>query len=292
MNNLVSRLSMFLLASLPAIDAWGHPDDAPPVPAGVNYAPAPGDEFRAQVDDLLACLQNADCPLPMGRMVVVGPRLAVLLERATPALSNLGSADINLSGEIEGFNSLFRMPGRFAQTTAETDLLAQALRSHLLTGETLAGRRLTGDELQVYWALIPFDIVDPVFIVETSTATTMFQLTPDGVIMWLDEIVPVLTDYVEDSCMTEEACYTIFAPDACAVELDRIDACVVDECSVRRPRRGREERAEQCARMTQVTGGLREAQCRDQLLQSLRALSQQDGCEQLVETFRAVVDEM
>jgi len=54
--------------------------------------------------------------------------------------------------------------------------------------EDLVLRKLNSTELRIYWAMIPYDIEEPVFILQTKSAKILLQLTKSKLeLAWMDD---------------------------------------------------------------------------------------------------------
>lgn len=95
--------------------------------------------------------------------------------------------------EIEGGKVTFhvdkkKFDGKYIQTPADGKLVWDQLRSEC-DGVPIRVRKLTFAELEYYWAVISFDIVEPLLCVETSEHKYILDLDPKTLHMnWLDEV--------------------------------------------------------------------------------------------------------
>jgi hypothetical protein len=74
------------------------------------------------------------------------------------------------------------------QDVAGTKKVWNELRKEI-NGEKFIIRKLNERELQYYWAVISFDIDEPLLIVETSTHKYILNILKKNLkLMWLDEV--------------------------------------------------------------------------------------------------------
>jgi hypothetical protein len=103
--------------------------------------------------------------------------------------------------EIVG-NALFKVPtydekgklikmdtlqGKLIQDEKEFRLLWNQVVKDL-AGKEFVLRKLTHDELQYYWINIPFDIEEPIYIVEANNIKLLVDVSKDDKLEWLDEV--------------------------------------------------------------------------------------------------------
>ena len=80
------------------------------------------------------------------------------------------------------------LEGKLFQTAAEVKTFWKLfLRTYKFDGSSHV-RRPTPAELNLYWAMIPFDITEPIFVVESKSAKILAQFVEKDVkIMWIDD---------------------------------------------------------------------------------------------------------
>jgi hypothetical protein len=101
--------------------------------------------------------------------------------------------NIEILNKIENGNTTFNVDkkqytGKMTQDIADTKKVWKELIKEI-NGEKFIIRKLTEKELQYYWAVISFDIDEPLFVVETSTHKYILNLLKKNLkLMWLDEV--------------------------------------------------------------------------------------------------------
>jgi hypothetical protein len=113
-------------------------------------------------------------------MLIVGP---VLWNR----FKNIG-----ILQNIEGGNTTLHvdkntLSGKMTQDIIDTKKVISEFRKEI-NGKTFTIRKLNEKELQYYWAIISFDIDEPLLIVETNEHKYILNILKDSLkLMWLDE---------------------------------------------------------------------------------------------------------
>jgi hypothetical protein len=101
--------------------------------------------------------------------------------------------NIEILNKIEGGNTTFNIDkkqytGKMTQEVADTKKVWSEFRKEI-NGEKFIIRKLNERELQYYWAVISFDIDEPLLIVETINHRYILNILKDSLkLMWLDEV--------------------------------------------------------------------------------------------------------
>lgn len=114
------------------------------------------------------------------KLLIIGPVLWNRFKNieAVAAIPN-GNTSFKLGNQT--------LTGKMTQDVKDTRTVWQALRKEI-NGQPFVIRKLTERELQYYWAVISFDIDEPLLIVETSQHRYILNiLKKDMKLMWLDE---------------------------------------------------------------------------------------------------------
>jgi hypothetical protein len=81
-----------------------------------------------------------------------------------------------------------RLLGRLFQTAPEIHMFFRALRKVVGRDETFKVRPPTKRELRIYWAMVPYDIEEPIFILETKAHTFIIDfIAGKDKIFWVDD---------------------------------------------------------------------------------------------------------
>jgi hypothetical protein len=213
-------VAVVLLCALPLASLWGcGTNDARPAPESVKSAEAPvhDEPQRSIVDDLLA----AEPVIPEGVVYKKATPEAnrAAIEKLSQAFLAPGGAAANgdLCGQtlicgpglwanleddaelkkIETGVTTFRVPagdqmlvmkGKLLQTDDEVATFWQAFARRYERESSAIVRRPTAEELSLYWAMIPYDITEPVFVIEGRSYTLFVDLSGDDAkIQWVDD---------------------------------------------------------------------------------------------------------
>ena len=85
-------------------------------------------------------------------------------------------------------NGVQVLEGKLFQTAAEVKAFGKLFRRTYKFDSTSRVRRPTPAELSLYWAMISFDITEPIFVVESKRAKILAQFVEKEMkIMWIDD---------------------------------------------------------------------------------------------------------
>jgi hypothetical protein len=213
-------IAVVLLCALPFASHLGcGTNDVRPAPESVESAESPvhDEPQRSNVDDLLA----AEPVIPEGvvykKATAEANRTAI--EKLSQAFLGPGGAAVgeelcdqtlicgpglwaNLRDDaelkkIETGVTTFRVPagdqmlvmkGKLLQTNDEVATFWQAFARRYERDPSAIIRRPTAEELNLYWAMIPYDITEPVFVIEGRSYRLFVDLSGDGAkIHWVDD---------------------------------------------------------------------------------------------------------
>jgi len=163
---------MLLGAPLLAQDVW---DSAPKAPAGVKYNPLTAKVMRAEsarVERILARGYAGQESL-LGDVVVCGPGLWKTWKglKFPPSLESI-PATFHPGGEGRLFRGQSYRP------------LEDELRKVLAADGGFKTRRPTSAELARFWAIIDFDIEEPLMMIQSPRRVLLFY---NGRMKWLDD---------------------------------------------------------------------------------------------------------
>lgn len=113
--------------------------------------------------------------------VFVGPTLWARFKNV-PAIANISGGNVFME-----FNKQ-KLAGKVTQNRESFKLVWDQLKSEI-KGNDYTLRKATFKEIQYYWAIIAFDIDEPLLILETKDRRYLFNFTPkDLKLMWIDEM--------------------------------------------------------------------------------------------------------
>ena len=168
-------------AASPAAPAEGAEDVT--IPPGIRYKKA-SPEVNEQAKQHLkttftAQAKDADVLSLFESHVICGPGLWPDIKN-NPAVSKLTKGTVTLN---EGTQKL---EGKLFQSPEEVLIFWNAFKQRTdFTG--LKIRKLIPDELKTFWAMISFDIEEPIFILESPKHKILVDFTSDGKILWIDD---------------------------------------------------------------------------------------------------------
>lgn len=110
--------------------------------------------------------------------------------------------DIPGVGDIEAGNMTIMVPkydkkGKAKGTEGLTGKLIQTHEDFItfwkqvmkdFEGTDIIIRKLNSEELSYYWAIIFFDIEEPIFAVENGTHTLLFDMNEEGQLVWIEQL--------------------------------------------------------------------------------------------------------
>jgi hypothetical protein len=175
------KLILSLLASLTFFVSFAQSEEKITIPKGIVYKYC--DKKIVEKAKLLITenLNDSTKYELCDNMLIVGP---VLWNRFK---------NIELLNKIENGNTTFNVDkkqyeGKMTQDVADTKKVWNELRKEV-KGQKFVIRKLNERELQYYWAVISFDIDEPLLVVETSEHKYILNILKDSLkLMWLDEV--------------------------------------------------------------------------------------------------------
>ena len=174
-NLFVTALTLFSLSS------FAQTEEKVTIPKGVvyNYCdPKIVEATKKAIKDNLTDSSNYSI---IGDMIIVGPMLWARFKN----IENIKS--------IKNGNTTFKVDkqdfeGKMTQTLADSKKLWYELRKEINTKPYII-RKFTESELGYYWAVISFDIDEPLLILETDEHRYILNvLKKDVKLFWLDEV--------------------------------------------------------------------------------------------------------
>jgi hypothetical protein len=164
--------------------------EEPVIPTDVVYKKAQSEVNRKALDKLsgffLATDQTATHDNLFSDMLVCGPGLWQNI-KDDPEMRRITSGVTQL--RIPTQEGVQTLEGKIFQRKEEVESFQRAfVRRYNFESQTVI-RRPTARELRIYWAMIPYDIEEPIFIVESKGATILvdFVVKEDARISWIDD---------------------------------------------------------------------------------------------------------
>lgn len=163
--------------------------DRPNVPEGVVYHETTAEKNAKAKAAVLKAFTSESLHELFGTKVVCGPALWHAI-KSKPEINSLQPADTVFNIPITAgprAGSMQQLRGALFQTDAEVSALAKALAT--MAASDIHVRKAGADELSLYWALIPYDIEEPLFIVETGGLRFLIDMSADDhKVFWIDEM--------------------------------------------------------------------------------------------------------
>ena len=160
------------------------------IPHGVRYKYATDEVNRQAEVELLKSFGSGADSAVIGSRVIIGPSLWRTLATDTGlARIEKGAVAFKVPTRDASGNVIRtrEFQGKLIQSPQDAQTLYRALAA-MTGGKPLNVRKLRPAELSYYWALISWDIEEPVFALETGTTTLLLQLGPDRKLMYVDQL--------------------------------------------------------------------------------------------------------
>jgi hypothetical protein len=289
MRTSIAFVCILLFTSLKSSALSAHPDDVESVPSGVRYTPVDGAEFRALTDGFIRCVRDPTCTINSARIMTIGPRLTLELA-SDPGFALIpGTLNVTMPVQVDGITMALSMVGRFAQTAEEGAHALAAIRAEWDSEEHIVARRANDNELRLYWAMIPYDISDPLFVVQTGSSAILIQLDPSGNLFWIDDVTLDLRAYVDAVCAVDGVCTWQADPAVCSSSIERLQLCVSETCSDPEAAQTNSFDTTMCGTLTEATATMRQLPCTREVVGALRRLTESEECVQVAKALREFV---
>jgi hypothetical protein len=185
---------LFILSLLMSLTLV-HADEAPKVPHGVRYKPAPA-KVNDKARELLRRKFSADASDEevlslFETLVICGPGLWQDLKNDA-ALSRIRHGKVSFKVPVRGPDGKVvrtdTLDGKVFQTADEVLLFWRAFSART-DFDGLKIRKLNTEEIKIFWAMIPFDITEPLFILESEQhkLLVVFKAPDELKIAWVDD---------------------------------------------------------------------------------------------------------
>ena len=184
----------------------GESDGAVEVPEGVVYKRATAKENTEARIQIRTALSTGSLAYIFDDKVICGPALWSDIKGQT-AFSDFDITPVEINIPIlgsgaEGSTAMQKFEGALLQGPEEIQALARVLTSVLDRSVNI--RKAHPDELEVFWALIPYDIEEPLFVLETdivvdkagtgkggkdkTTLRFLLDMTSEYKVFWIEEL--------------------------------------------------------------------------------------------------------
>jgi hypothetical protein len=173
----------------------------PMVPPGVRYKTAPHAVNLAAKQKLEHALRKTagkrNLGAILGDTVICGPFLWERIKNA-PGIEEVGLAStFAVPGDPKnGPKILQSLEGRTFRSAAEVASLERALYARFAFDDEFTVRKAGFEELVLIWALVPFDIEEPLFVAESKRYRFLAAFVKDGSsVMWIDDLQDLSFDH-------------------------------------------------------------------------------------------------
>ena len=160
------------------------------VPDGVVYKIC-ADSVNLKAEKILLKELSDSCSFTMyNQLLFVGPKLW-LRYKDLPGVGSIPAGNMtckvplfNEKGKKKGVQDL---TGKLIQSQDDFVVFwKQVLKD--FKGAAITVRKLRSEEMAYYWAIIFFDIEEPVFAVECASYTFLFDMNKDGNLEWIEQL--------------------------------------------------------------------------------------------------------
>lgn len=160
------------------------------VPEGVTYKKTTSEENRKAIEKLsnafLATDAKNDLPTDLfAEAMICGTGLWRNI-KADPEMKKIDHGQVQINVPTKAGKQA--LEGKLFQNKEELAAFWRAFRRKYKFDAKATIRRPTAEELELYWAMIPYDITEPIFIVESPDAILLAHfMAKDLKIAWIDD---------------------------------------------------------------------------------------------------------
>jgi len=159
------------------------------VPNGVVYKKAGAEQNRKALEKLSQMLRVTDrndvSDELFCRILICGPGLWRNI-KGDAEMSAITSGVTRL--KVPTGKGVQELEGKLFQSKEEVAAFWKSFLRHYKLDSKAVIRRPSAKELTLYWAMIPYDIVEPIFMVENENATLLAQFSAEDLkIGWIDD---------------------------------------------------------------------------------------------------------
>lgn len=156
------------------------------VPHGITYIKASPEINKKTIETINEYLHR-DLSQLFGTHVIIGPGLWKNIHKSK-AIKNSDIITTNINIPITaGVNKgkFQTLNGGLLQTQEQVSIFLGEFKKNIAGKHRV--RKLNEKELKIYWSLIPYDITEPVFIVETGSKQFLFDFVK-GLVFHIDDM--------------------------------------------------------------------------------------------------------
>lgn len=175
---------VLLLLSMP-FGAYAAVDILP----GVRYHEATAEVNEKAEAALLKAFGTKKIGDLFGSIVICGPALWHRIKNMPQVTEHMIASTVFNVPVTSGPNSgkMQKLHGALFQRKEEIDALSEVLG--LVIKSKIRVRRPERDEISIFWALIPYDIEEPVYVVEAGDLRLLVDISKyDNKVFWIDEV--------------------------------------------------------------------------------------------------------
>jgi hypothetical protein len=159
------------------------------IPAGIRYLKASDETNMRAQKKLERAFSQAPVKLDdlFGANVTCGPLPWAEIKDAA-VFRNLKIIKANIVIPLSG-GSQQVLEGAVFRTKAEISAFCRAMEEYLKTGGPYKIRGPNAEELRIYWAMIPYDISEPIFVVQNKDHKMLMHFMEDsGNLFWIGDL--------------------------------------------------------------------------------------------------------
>jgi hypothetical protein len=158
------------------------------IPHGIRYkkaSPEVNGKAQALIQD---CFKSQPYRLEalFGSHILCGPKPWADLKTHV-ALKGMEITSLHIQMPVsEGRMQLLQ--GALFKTPEEVAAFCCAMQDYLKSSDTYTVRRPTGKELEIYWALIFYDITEPIFVAENEDHVILLDFGDELKVLWICDL--------------------------------------------------------------------------------------------------------
>jgi hypothetical protein len=165
------------------------------IPAGIRYIYA-SDELNARALKKLQTVfsrKTLKLDALLGPKVICGPQPWHTLKKETP-LKGMKIAPAQIIVPLRSGGTR-EYEGALFQTKDEINAFARGMENYLASGGPYTIRKPDANELRIYWAIIPYDISEPIFVADNGEHKLLLHFLEDGeTVFWIGDLAGMKLD--------------------------------------------------------------------------------------------------